>query len=115
VDEDSTVVRVVRFVIAEGSEVAWSGACQRLAASAREANIEANWLVHRIDDRNYCLVTFGSRADFASPNAIVNGFVRRDAKALEEEFEQLRAVAFEVVSDDVWEQVPAWSTASQMN
>jgi len=114
-DEDPTVVRVVRFVIAEGNEAAWSSACHRLAVAAIESHIDANWLVHRIDNRNYYLVSFGSSADFASPNAIVNGFRRHDVKVLEEEFEQLRAVAYRVTSDEVWEQVPAWGTTSEMN
>jgi hypothetical protein len=114
-DEEPAVVRVVSFRLGEGSEAAWSRACRRLAAAAMESHTDANWLIHRVDDRNYYLVSFGGRADLQDPNSIVEGFARRDVGVFKDEFEQLAAVPYRVSSDEVWEQVPAWGTTSDMN
>lgn len=113
--EEAAAVRIVNFVVAEGSEAAWSSACRRLAVAAAESRLDANWLIHRIDDRNYYLVTFGDRADFEDPNSIVEGFRRHDIEAFKAEVDQLHSVAYSVSSDEVWEQIPAWSTTSDMN
>ena len=114
-EEESTVVRIVRFRLEEGSEAAWVSACRRLAAAAMESHTDANWLIHRIDDRNYYLVTFGTRAEFQDPNPIVEGFARRDIGVFKNEFKQLASVAYRMSSDEVWEQVPAWGTTSDTN
>jgi len=114
-EEEPTVVRIVSFLLQEGSEAAWSSACRRLAVAAMESHSDANWLIHRVDDKNYYLVTFGTRADFQDPNSIVAGFARREVGVFKNEFKQLASVAYSVSSDEVWEQVPAWGTTSDMN
>lgn len=114
-DEEATLVRIVSFVVGEGSEAAWSRACRRLAAAAIESRTDANWLIHRIDDAHYYLVTFGDREDFQDPRSLVQGFARHDPGEFEEEFAQLHEVKYTVTSDQMWEQVPAWSTTSDMN
>lgn len=68
-----------------------------------------------MDHRQYYLVTFGSLAELQDPESIVQGFVRHDVDVLEDAFEQLHSLPYEVTSDEVWEQVRAWSTTSDMN
>jgi hypothetical protein len=112
---EPTVVRIVSFAIAEGSEAAWSSACRRLAAAATASDTDANWLIHRVDNRSYYLVTFGSLAEFRDPHSPIEGFARRDIGVLRDEFAQLRAVNYLVISDETWEQVADWSTTSDQN
>lgn len=114
-DEEPVVIRFVAFVLAEGDEAAWSSACRRLVAAATASHTEANWLIHRVDERNYYLVTFGNPGDFRDPRSPVQGFARHDLEVFPDEFEQLHAVSYRVSADEVWEQVPAWSTTSDMN
>ena len=114
-NEEPTVIRIVGVVVSEGSEASWLNACRRLTAAAIQSDADANWLMHRIDDANYYLVTFGSRAEFRDPNSLVHGFARHDIGDFKEEFAQLRAVQYTVSSDELWEQVPGWSTTSEMN
>jgi hypothetical protein len=113
--DDPTVVRVVNFVVPEGHEADWSAACRGLSDAATELRLEANWLIHRVDSRRYYLVTFGSRAEFQDPESLVRGFVRQDVSVLKDAFKQLNTVPYEVTSDEVWEQMAAWSTSSDMN
>lgn len=113
--EEPTVVRIVTFVLGLDSEAAWASACRGLVAAAIESHIRANWLIHRVDDRNYYLVTFGSRAEIRGPHSIAEGFAGRDVGVFKNEFKQLAAVAYRVSSDEIWEQVPAWGTTADMN
>lgn len=114
-DEQPTVIRVVSVVVSQGSETSWSNACRRLAAAAAESHADANWLIHRVDPENYYLVTFGSRVEFQDPHSIIQGFTRHSIGDFNEEFAELRTVNFTVSSDELWEQVPHWSTTSDMN
>ncbi len=113
--DDPTVVRMINFMVPQGHETAWSAACRRLSEAATELHVDANWLIHRVDDQQYYLVTFGSRLEFQDPESIVQGFLRHDVTVLKDAFKQLQEVPYEVTSDEVWEQVSAWSTTSEMN
>jgi hypothetical protein len=110
-----TVVRIINFMVSQGHETAWAAACRGLSVAAMDYRVDANWLIHRVGDQQYYLVTFGSCSEFQDPDSIIQGFVRHDVTVLKDAFDRLHEVPYEVTSDEVWEQVPAWSTSSNMN
>jgi hypothetical protein len=113
--QEKTLVRVVRFHLPSGQEEAWLSACRGLARAAGASKADAAWLLHRSNAGDYFVVTFGTLLELQEPGSIGGGFVGSEASSLRDEFKRLHSVGYEVLSDEVWEQVPSWSTVDDMS
>jgi hypothetical protein len=113
--QEVTLVRIVRFHLPSGHEEAWSNACRGLAQAAVAAKADAVWLLHRSDAENYFVVTFGTLLELQKQGSIGGGFAGRETSVFRDEFKQLHSVGYEVISDEVWEKVPSWSTVEDMS
>ena len=112
---EETLVRIMRFRLPNGQEEAWSNACRGLAQAAAASKADAAWLLHRSGAKDYFIVTFGTLRELQEPGSIGGGFVGLETSIFRDEFRRLHSVGYEVISDEVWEKVPSWSTVEDMS